>query len=265
MRRCLYFSALVVVASVAAAVHAAEPEKLSLQVDGVEREALVYTPAGKSKAGGAPLVFVFHGHGGTMKSAARSMRFYEAWPEAIVVYPQGVNTPTRVDPDGKRPGWQRSVGDQKDRDLKLFDAMLADIEKKHTVDKQRVYVTGFSNGAVFTYLLWAERPGNLAAVAPIAGLPLERSEFKPVPKPAFIIAGRKDALVKFRSQQQMIEKVREINGVTEKGVSSGEGFTRYKSDNGTPVETLIHPGGHLVPREAVKLITLFFHANELKN
>ena len=261
MRRCVCLSALFLVFA-APVVRAAEPEKLKLQVDGVEREALVYAPAGKAKAGGAPLVFVFHGHGGTMRSAARSMRFYEAWPQAIVVYPQGLNTPTRVDPEGKRPGWQRSVGDQKDRDLKLFDAMLADIEKKHAVDKRRVYVTGFSNGAVFTYLLWAERPGDLA---PIAGLPLERSEFKPVPKPAFIIAGRKDVLVKFSNQQDMIEKVREINGVTEKGVSAGAGFTRYKSDTGTPLETLIHPGGHLVPPEAVKLITEFFRASELNN
>ena len=263
MRRCVCLSALFLVCA-SRLVDAAEPEKLTLQVDGVEREAFVYAPAAKPKSGGSPLIFVFHGHGGTMQSAARSMKFYEAWPQAIVVYPQGLNTPTRVDPEGKRPGWQRSVGDQKDRDLKLFDALLAEIEKKHSVDKQRVYVMGFSNGAVFTYLLWAERPGELAAVAPVAGLPLQPAEFKPVPKPVFITAGRKDALVKFSNQQEMIAKVREINGATDKGVSAGEGFTRYKSDSGTPVDTLIHPGGHLVPPEAVKLITEFFRANVLK-
>jgi polyhydroxybutyrate depolymerase len=252
---------LVVAASL---VHAAEPEKLTLQVDGVEREALVYAPTVKPKSGGSPLVFVFHGHGGTMKSAARSMRFYETWPEAIVIYPQGLNTPTRVDPEGKRPGWQRSAGDQKDRDLKLFDAMLADIEKKNPVDQHRIYAMGFSNGAVFTYVLWAERPGVLAAVAPIAGLPLDPAQFNPVPKPAFIIAGRKDELVKFANQQAMIEKVREMNGATAKGTSAGQGFTRYTSDSGTPVETLIHPGGHLVPPEAVRLITEFFQENRLK-
>lgn len=264
MRRCVGLNAMVFLAVGASLVHAAEPEKLTLQVGGVEREALVYAPTVKPKTGGSPLVFVFHGHGGTMKSAARSMRFYDAWPEAIVVFPQGLNTPTRVDPEGKRPGWQRSVGDEKDRDLKFFDAILADLEKKHDVDKRGVYVMGFSNGAVFTYLLWAERPGVLAAVAPIAGLPLEPRQFKPVPKPAFIIAGRKDQLVKFSNQQEMIEKVRETNGAIGKGTSAGEGFTRYKSDNGTPVETLIHPGGHLVPAEAVRLITEFFRANQLK-
>ena len=264
MRRCVCLDALVVLFIAGSLVRAAEPEKLSLQVDGVEREALVYAPAEKPKSSGSPLVFVFHGHGGTMKSAARSMRFYEIWPEAIVVYPQGLNTPTRVDPEGKRPGWQRSVGDQKDRDLRLFDAILADIEKKHSIDRRRVYAMGFSNGAVFTDVLWAERPGVLAAVAPIAGLPLEPAQFNPVPKPAFIIAGRKDQLVKFSNQQEMIDKVRDVNGATGKGTSAGQGFTRYKSDSGTPVQTLIHPGGHLVPPEAVRLITEFFQENKLK-
>jgi len=263
MRRSVCLNTFVILLVAASFAGAAEPEKLRLQVDGVEREALVYAPAKQPKAAGSPLVFVFHGHGGTMQSAARSMRFHEAWPEAIVVYPQGLNTPTRVDPEGKRPGWQRSVGDQKDRDLKLFDAMLAEVEKKRSVDPERVYVMGFSNGAVFTYLLWAERLGVLAAVAPIAGLPLEPKEFKPVPKPAFIIAGRKDPLVKFANQQEMIERVREINGATEKGTSAGVGFTRYNGDFDTPVETLIHPGGHLVPPEAVKLITEFFQGAKL--
>jgi polyhydroxybutyrate depolymerase len=265
MCRFAFLSALVFVVTAAPVVHAAQTEKLRLWVDGVEREALIYAPAVKPKPNGSPLVFVFHGHGGTMRSAARSMRFYETWPEAIVVYPQGLNTPTRVDPEGKRPGWQRSVGDQKDRDLKLFDALLADIDKKHSVDRQRVYAVGFSNGAVFTYLLWAERPNILAAVAPIAGMPLEPRQFKPVPKPVLIVAGRKDQLVNFTNQQKMIEKVREMNGATEKGAWVGEGVTRYKSSRGTPVETMIHPGGHLVPKEAARLITEFFRVSALKN
>jgi fermentation-respiration switch protein FrsA (DUF1100 family) len=85
-----------------------------------------------------------------------------------------------------------------------------------------------------------------------------------VPKPAFIVAGRKDQLVKFSNQQGMIAKVREVNRANEKGVPAGEGFMRYQSDTGTPVDTLIHPAGHLVPPEAVRLITEFFRENKLK-
>src|SRR5213083_1340976 len=92
------------------------------KVDGVVREALVHVPASAATEP-APVVFAFHGHGGTMSNAARMFSFHTRWPEAIVVYMQGLNTPGRLtDPDGKAPGWQRSVGDQSDRDLNFFDA-----------------------------------------------------------------------------------------------------------------------------------------------
>src|SRR6478672_3764464 len=51
-----------------------------------------------------PLVFDFHGHGGKDRHAARSHRLHEAWPEAVVVYMQGLNTPGKLtDPEGKKP------------------------------------------------------------------------------------------------------------------------------------------------------------------
>ena len=60
-------------------------------------------------------------------------------------------------------------GEYQDRDLKLVDAALAWVHAKYTVDDDRIYATGFSNGAMFTYLLWAERPAVFAAYGPVAG------------------------------------------------------------------------------------------------
>src|SRR3954465_10707692 len=86
-------------------------------VDGVKREALVFVPTAKGE-GKVPVVFDFHGHGGTHRNAARSHHFQETWPEALVVYMQGLNTPGKLtDPEGKKPGWQHGPGEQKDRDL----------------------------------------------------------------------------------------------------------------------------------------------------
>jgi poly(3-hydroxybutyrate) depolymerase len=45
---------------------AAEPVTMKWTIDGVEREALVFAPAKQAPGGKAPLVFGFHGHGGTM-------------------------------------------------------------------------------------------------------------------------------------------------------------------------------------------------------
>ena len=97
-------------------------EKMTWQVDGETREALVYIPRDASTK--PPIVFAFHGHGGNSQSAARGFAFHTHWPEAICVYPQGLPTKTAVDPQGKLPGWQKLAGDDADRDLHFFDAML---------------------------------------------------------------------------------------------------------------------------------------------
>src|SRR4051794_10932561 len=76
------------------------------KVDGVAREALVFAPP-DAKTKEAPLLFVFHGHGGTMRNAARGFNYQSFWPEAIVIYPQGLATAGRLtDPEGKKAGWQ---------------------------------------------------------------------------------------------------------------------------------------------------------------
>ena len=56
------------------------------------REALVYAPA-TTKTDPSPVVFAFHGHGGTMKFAATKFAYHKHWPEAIAVYMQGLKTP----------------------------------------------------------------------------------------------------------------------------------------------------------------------------
>ncbi len=139
-------------------------------IDGVTREALIYIPA-TATTNAAPVVFAFHGHGGSMKNAAKMFGYQTIWPEAIVVYMQGLNTPGQLtDPEGKKPGWQKSVGDQGDRDLKFFDAVLASLTKDYRVNKRRVYSTGHSNGGGFTYLLWTARGEQFAAFAPSAAV-----------------------------------------------------------------------------------------------
>ncbi|HEX3586789.1 MAG TPA: esterase, partial [Candidatus Angelobacter sp.] len=81
-------------------------------VDGVRRQALVFAPAPvlTTNAQPIPLVFAFHGHGGTMKAASQVMHLQTLWPGAVIVYPQGLNTPSQVDPQGNFPGWQVRAG-----------------------------------------------------------------------------------------------------------------------------------------------------------
>ena len=141
-------------------------QQMDFTVEGVARTARIYVPS-SAKAGSTPVVFVFHGHGGNARQVAHGFAIERYWPEAIVVYMQGLNTPGLLtDPQGKLPGWQKAVGSEGDRDLKFFDAVLARIKQDYQVDAKRIYSTGHSNGGGFTYLLWLARGNVFAAVAP---------------------------------------------------------------------------------------------------
>jgi polyhydroxybutyrate depolymerase len=228
-------------------------------VEGVTRQALLAVPDA-SKTTASSLVFVFHGHGGNSRQAANSFGIHKIWPEAVVVYPQGLPTPGQLtDPQGNRPGWQPRVGGQGDRDLKFFDAILTSLRQDYKVDPHRVYCTGHSNGGGFTYLLWAQRGSAFAAVAPSSAVDA-RSLPVLKPKPVLHVAGQNDPLVRFAWQQRVIEAVRKLNGCGE-GMPWAEHCTLYPSKGGTPVVTLIHPGGHAFSPETPALIVRFFKEN----
>src|SRR5205814_236813 len=106
-------------------------------------------------------------------------------------------------------------------------------------------------------------PNVFAALAPCAGLPMPGVHVK-VPKPVFIVAGEADPLVKIENQRAAIEEARKLDGATSTGKLAAGGSTLYTSDKGTPVQTLIHPRGHILPPQAVELIVDFLRGQELK-
>jgi polyhydroxybutyrate depolymerase len=234
-------------------------------IDGVQRKAIVFAPTPTSTgAVKHPLIFAFHGHGGHAQGTALQMHLQTVWPQAIVVYPQGLNSPGTgpVDPAGTKPGWQIKVGDSNNRDLKLFDAMLATMKQHYKVDLRRIYTTGFSSGGVFSYLLWAERGKTIAAVGEVAGR-LDDSETPATPRAVLAIAGKLDTTDLYAIQVASIERARAADHATGAGVACGPICTFYASPAGTntPVQTLIHAGGHVYPPWAPVQIVKFLKAH----
>jgi polyhydroxybutyrate depolymerase len=250
------FAGLTLALCAAASSGAAEPARREWTIEGVAREGLVYAPA-QATTQPSPVVFIFHGHGGTMRNAARQFDLPSLWPEAIVVCLQGLNTPGRLtDPGGKKPGWQHAAGDHGDRDLKFFDAVLAGLRRDYRVDDRRIYSTGHSNGGGFTYLLWATRGDVFAAMAPSAAVArVVQGTLKP--KPVMHLAGEKDELVKFAWQKQTIAALKTLNQCGP-GRAWAAQCTLHESALGAPVVTMIHPGTHAFPRTAPALIVKFF-------
>ena len=241
----------------ARAIVPAGVEPLELTVDGARRTALVYVPETLAAGKTVPLVFVFHGHGGESAQAIGAFGINRRWPEAISVYPQGVNIPSITDPAGVRAGWQHAAGEVGDRDLRFFDALLARLEKDYPVDAKRVYVTGHSNGGGFTYLLWKARPEAFAAVAPCSAAAKYSPEL--TPKPALICGGKADPIVKFQSQEREVTALRKVNGCETQGVPWADGKgTLYPSPGDTPLVTFFYEGGHAMAAEEPDLIVKFF-------
>jgi len=240
-----------------------DPQKVDWKIDGTAREGLVCAPSKETDAA-PPLVFGFHGHGGSMQNAARSFKLHELWPEAVIVYLQGLPTPGQLtDPEGKKAGWQHAAGAQDDRDLKFFDAVLAWAKEKYKIDEKRIYATGHSNGGGFTYLLWGSRPDLFAAIAPSAAAGT-RNMSNTKPCPVLHLAGEKDALVKFEWQQRAVAAVRAFNGCEEQGKDWDKGCTLYPSSKDAPVVMFIHPGGHNYAAEGPALILKFFKEHARK-
>jgi len=243
------------------AVAQSAPIERQWNMEGVKREAILYVPANATREK-VPVVFAFHGHGGSMRQAARSFDYQTVWPEAIIVYMQGLNTPGRLtDPTGTRAGWQSSPGELNDRDLKFFDVVLASLKSDYKVDESRVFATGHSNGGSFTYLLWATRGSIFRAVAPSSAIPVGGArELKP--KPVLHLAGEQDPLVRYAWQQRAMDMVKRLDSCDTTGTSWAKAGpltgTEYPSKTGNPVVTLIHPGGHRFPAEAPTLIVRFF-------
>lgn len=265
MRRAA-LAALLTIAMISSAPAGDPLAEREWQVDGVARQALVHVPATATQSD-TPVVFAFHGHGGNRKNAAEKFGFHVLWPEALVVYMQGLPTAGKTDPGGELPGWQRASGDEGDRDLRFFDAVLTSLKKDYRIDEKRIYVTGHSNGGGFTYLLWATRGEVFAAVAPSAG-GAGRNLKALKPLPALQVAGEKDTVVPFENQKSTMDAVRKLNGCDAEGKPWAQAGTLvgtlYPSKTGTPFVSVIHPGTHKFPDEAPGLIARFFKENAKK-
>lgn len=239
-------------------------QKMSWTVNGITREALVHFSSG---TGPAPIIFAFHGHGGT-DIGFSSKGFELDWPQAIVVYPQGLPTKSHEDQFALKPGWQHFTGEintrtnAKDQDLQFFDAMLSTFENQYNANSKCVFVHGWSNGGSFVYnVLWAARGNKLAGISSSAAT--LNTTYGKAPLPVIQIAGKSDPLVSFNGQQQSMQKVCTLNQCYPVGSLWAQGdngvtATRYWSPLHKPVMFIQYDGGHSYPSNVDPLVVKFF-------
>ena len=137
-----------------------------IEVAGITRTYRLHLPRDLSSTSAVPLVLVFHGGGSTAAAMERLTRFSElADRERLAVaYPQGLSNHWN---DGRDPAVMGARGDVDD--VPFVAALIDELVREGRVDRQRVYATGLSNGAIFSHYLGARLSDRIAAIAPVAG------------------------------------------------------------------------------------------------
>jgi polyhydroxybutyrate depolymerase len=176
-------------------------DRIGSEIDGFRREWLLHpAPAG------SPLVVFLTGTGGTASWADRETGWSElAAREGFALVIPGALPPDPLAPPTfltNPPRWndgspQPFDGPQPD-DVAFLASVLADTVTRLHLASQRVFVTGFSNGAGMAFRFAAERADCVAALAPVAGhcwVP----ELKPLrPVPTLYTVGTADLLLPLR-------------------------------------------------------------------
>jgi polyhydroxybutyrate depolymerase len=230
------------------------PELKTIQVDGMKREALVAAPKSDKPA---PLVLAFHGYGGNMNRAVELFKLHDHWPDAVVVYMQGLPSLNPRDPSNQRPGWDVMNPPPNNRDVKFVDALLSDLKKSHKIDEKQVFAMGHSNGGRFSYLLWAERADAFRAFS-MCGSNSVGFDTMLKPKSAFLIAGKNDSTVPFANQEKTAGFLMKLLKSEAALDASAGGFKTYKGSGGNSLATYFHTGGHEYPADAGKMVVDFF-------
>lgn len=136
-----------------------------------ERSFDVYLPKGVTGTADLPVVFLFHGVGGSSAKFIDETKFDALLTDNsfVLVVPQSTRkadgTPTQ------KLDWffSSDTYDMDNQDLVFFDDMLKCVGETWKIDSKRVYVTGMSGGGLMSTFIAANRGSVVAAAAPFSG------------------------------------------------------------------------------------------------
>lgn len=177
-------------------------QDLEIKVDGHTWTYHLHVPR-QASSSAAPLVFVFHGAGGN----GRDYLTKNGWVALsdkegfVVVAPDGLpalpRLPAnfRLNPRLWNSGQLNAQSPRaKINDVAFVKALLDDVALRTSIDKNRVYATGHSNGAGMTFKLGAELSSLFAGIATVMGLNHSEGAHPSKALPTLMLIGTKDPL-----------------------------------------------------------------------
>ena len=138
----------------------------SITHDGIQRDYILYIPELYDGNTAVPLVLNFHGYG---SNAAQQM-FYGDFRDIadtegfLLVHPEGTTFIGDQFWNVGFPGLSSNIDD-----VGFTEALIDELATLYTIDLDRVYATGMSNGGFMSFLLACQLSEKIAAVASVTG------------------------------------------------------------------------------------------------
>ena len=137
----------------------------TLFFDGQNRSFIIYVPSIYDGSTQVPVVFNFHGGGGTSSSFiyTNDMRSIADTANFIAVYPQAA-----VDPSDGSNSWLHKAPTTHN-DVNFIEAIIDTLSNDYNIDNDRVYACGYSEGGIFSYELGCRLNNRIASFASVSG------------------------------------------------------------------------------------------------
>ncbi len=137
----------------------------SIDFDGRLRNYMVYLPNNYTGSTTFPLVIYLHSYGWNAQQGMNYTQLNQVADDSdfIVVYPSGV--PNWNSGIGDNPGWSTPNVD----DVGFIDALIDTMSNNYSIDLERIYACGYSNGGMMAYKLACQLSHRIAAIASVGG------------------------------------------------------------------------------------------------
>ena len=167
----------------------------SITHDGIQRDYILYIPELYDGSSAVPLVLNFHGYG----SNANEQMFYGDFRDIadtegfLLVHPEGTTFIGNQFWNVGFPGISSTIDD-----VGFTEALIDELATLYTINLDRVYATGMSNGGFMSFLLACQLSEKIAAVASVTGS-MTQDTFNDcnaqLPTPVLQIHGTEDDVV----------------------------------------------------------------------
>lgn len=134
--------------------------------EGKTRYYMVFLPNNYTGANNYPLVIYLHSYGGGAQAEMNYTQLNQVGDtyDFMIVYPNA------------RPNWNSGIGDNPSwetpeiNDVGFINALIDALNNSYSIDLERIYATGYSNGGFMAYKLACQLSHRIAAVASVGGV-----------------------------------------------------------------------------------------------